>query len=126
MRAVAAGGARPDEVDVGGRLLLLLGGGDGRGGGEVVLHGAHVVEAVAPCHGRSRSLSSHDPYPSSYKIGGSEFVRERRGEERGRSIESFSLSPPGAWLRRFAPRLHMGQRLRLLIPGGMAQATLRT
>jgi hypothetical protein len=56
MRAVAAGGARPDEVDVGGRLLLLLGGGDGRRGGEVVLHGAHVVEAAAPCHDRSRSV----------------------------------------------------------------------
>lgn len=54
LRAVAAGGAGPDEVDVGGGLLLFLGGGHGRGGGQVVLHGTHVVEAVAPCHGRRR------------------------------------------------------------------------
>jgi hypothetical protein len=54
-RAVPAGGAGPDEVDVGGGLqLLLLGGG---GGGQVVLHGTHVVEAVAPCHGRRRRRS---------------------------------------------------------------------
>lgn len=59
---MAAGGAGPDEVDVGGGLLLFLGGGHGGGGGhQVVLHGAHVVEAVAPCHGRAvddrRSIS---------------------------------------------------------------------
>lgn len=67
LRMVAAGGARPDEADVGGGLLLvvvlLLGRRrrDDRGGGQVVLHGAHVVEAIAPCHGRPTRHSRAPP-----------------------------------------------------------------
>jgi len=83
---VAAGGAGPDKVDVGGGLLLFLGGGHGRGGGQVVLHGTHVVEAVAPCHGRrrieddrSRPLS---PSLSSFnKIEGKKALKGVRDEE---------------------------------------------
>jgi hypothetical protein len=56
------------------------------GGGEVVLHGAHVVEAVAPCHGRSIDLALSPLSVTAHTPPSDEFVREEV-DRRKREIE---------------------------------------